>query len=310
MKNIIFDCDPGIDDALALLMAFADKDINVKAITVVGGNQNIDETLKNTLELLSFVNLKCEVAKGAAGPIMRKLVTAPEVHGETGLGGQTLPKADFNASELTANELIHKTLSESEEKMIIVATAPLTNIAQLFLTYPEDREKIEYISVMGGACFGGNQSPCAEFNIQVDPESAKIVFDSGVPIYMHGLDVTTKAYCTQEDVERIRAIGSKVSDFTAKILDFYMEFHKTVGYDVLNMHDLCAAAFVTHPELFTGKECNVEIETKGEITYGETVVDYEGITGKPNNATVMFDIDREAFVEMFIESIKSYGEVK
>lgn len=306
MKNIIFDCDPGIDDALALMMAFADENINIKAITVVGGNLDIGNTLKNALELTSFLEQDCIIAKGASGPLTRKLVTATEVHGDSGFGNEKLPPSKLQASKYTANEIMHKILSESEEKIILVATGPLTNVAKLFLTYPEDREKIEYISIMGGVCFGGNQSPSTEFNIHVDPEAAKIVFESGVPIVLHALDVTTKAHCKQEDIERVRNIGTKASDFTAKILDFYMDFHKSVGFDVVHMHDPSALAYVTSPELFKGQLCNVEIETKGEITYGATVVDYNNKTNKPKNVNFMWEVNREAFVDKFIKAVESF----
>ena len=306
IQNVILDCDPGIDDALAMLLAFASDSIRVQAITLVGGNQDLRETLTNALQLMSFAGLRCEVAAGAQGPLMRKLVTAPEVHGEHGLGGQKLPPAAFTPSSSTALEVMHRLLNENTDKTVLIATGPLTNLAVLFLAYPADKERISYISLMGGACSGGNQSPATEFNIYVDPEAAKIVFDSGVPIVMHGLDVTTKAFLTRDEIDRIRGLGTKTAVLTADLLDYYMIFHKQIGLDVVNMHDLCAVAYVTAPELFSGQECHVDIETRGDITCGCTVADFKGMTGKPENVKAMLGIDRQRFVEMFLNALKSY----
>lgn len=305
-KKIIFDCDPGIDDAFALMMAFAAHELDIAAVTVVGGNQVLEETLNNAIGLLSLLKVQAPVAAGAPGPMLKTLVTAPEVHGEQGLAGKLLP-ASFEPSRLSAVELMKQVLIQSEQPVTIVATGPLTNIAALFTAYPGLKEKIDCVSLMGGACFGGNQSPATEFNIFVDPEAAAVVFRSGVPIVMHGLDVTTRAFLTTEDIGRVRALGGRISDFTADLLDFYLTFHRRIGLEVVNMHDPCAVAWLLNPGLFVTKSCHVEVETKGEITAGCTVVDYNAISGLPANAKVAFDIDRPAFVEMFLSFIKSWG---
>lgn len=304
-KTVIIDCDPGIDDALALLLAFSSPALDVRAVTVVGGNQELSVTLENAIGLLTFAGLKAPVAAGAPGPMLRPLVTAPEVHGSSGLGGKHLPM-NFEPSPLSAVELMRRVTEESPEPVVLIATAPLTNVAAFLTAYPALKHKIEYISIMGGACFGGNQSPAAEFNIYVDPEAAAAVFRSGVPIVMHGLDVTTRAFLSVPEIEEIRGIGKKVSALTADILDFYMEFQRSVGFSVANMHDLCAVAYVFDPSLFTGRDCHVEIETKGELTRGCTVVDSNGATGLPKNAKVIFDVDRAKFVELFISAVRGY----
>lgn len=304
-RKILFDCDPGIDDALALVLAFASPQLDVAAVTVVGGNQRLEETLNNAIGVLSLLGVRVPVSAGAPGPMLHRLVTAPEVHGEQGLGGRQLKKL-FEPCPLDAVGLMKQVLEESDRPVTIVATAPLTNVAALLTASPSVKRKIDCISLMGGACYGGNQSPAAEFNIYVDPEAASVVFRSGIPIVMHGLDVTTRAFLTTEDIEHIRSTGGRVSEFTAGILDFYLDFHRRIGLSVVNMHDLCAVAYLLSPGLFTTKDCHVEIETKGEVTRGCTVVDANGCTGLPANAQVAFDIDRPAFVEMFISAVQSW----
>ncbi len=306
-KTIIFDCDPGIDDALALLLAFYSKELDIRAVTVAGGNQELKETLNNAIGLLSFLGKQTAVAAGAPGPLLRPLVTAPEVHGNEGLAGRVLPGA-FPPCECSAVELMRRVTEESSTPVVIIATGPLTNIAAFLTAYPLLKSRIEYISLMGGACFGGNQSPSAEFNIYVDPEAASAVFRAGVPIVMHGLDVTTRAFFTPADIEAIRGIGARVSTLIADMLDYYMDFHHSIGLSVVNMHDLCAVAYVMQPSLFTTKDCHVEVETKGELSRGCTVVDYKHMTGLPSNAKVAFEVDREAFVKLFISAVQSFQQ--
>lgn len=308
MIPVIFDCDPGIDDAIALMLAYSDagKNLDIKAVTTVGGNQTAENTLRNALSLLSFLGVDAKIAKGANGPLMRPLVTAAEVHGESGLEGATLPEPTLVQLETGAVETMINILNDSDEKVTLIATGPLTNVAELLLVCPAAAEKIERIVIMGGACFGGNQSPAAEYNIYVDPEAAKIVFGSGVPIVMCGLDVTTKAVVYPSEIEKIKSIGKKVSGVMAGFMDFYSEFHKKLGISGIYMHDPSAVAYVIDPTLFTTKMCHVDIETQGEFTRGCTVVDYDGISGKTKNAEVVFGVDRDRFVKMLIDAIESF----
>ncbi|WP_315116689.1 pyrimidine-specific ribonucleoside hydrolase RihA [uncultured Clostridium sp.] len=304
---VIMDCDPGHDDAIALLLAFANKKLDVKAVTIVAGNQTQEKTLNNALKVLSFAGIDVPVGRGSDKPLMRDLIIAPEVHGDSGLDGPELPEPTLKEHEIPAVELIAKIVKESEEKVTLIPTGALTNIAKFLLCYPELKGKIERISLMGGACFGGNWTPAAEFNILVDPEAADIVFKSGIPITMCGLDVTHKALIYQEDIDRIRDLGGKVAVMVAELLDFFSKFHGQMGFEGSPLHDPCAVAWVIDPSIITTKKLHVAIETKGEHTLGATVVDYYDVLKKEKNVDVAFDIDRERFVDMLVEALQQYN---
>ena len=304
---VIIDCDPGHDDALALLLAFAGNKLDVQAVTVVGGNQTLDKTSVNALKLLSYANINVEVAAGCAKPLFRDLETAPEVHGESGLDGPVLPEATLKLSDKHAIDLIAQKIMECPDRMTIIATGPLTNLGLFLLRYPELKPRIERISLMGGMVRGGNWTPAAEFNIYVDPEAAKIVFDSGIPTTMIGLDVTHKAFLLKEDVERIRAIGNKTAVMAAELMDFYGRFHQRHGYEGAPLHDPVAVAWVLDPSIITSELLHVDVETKGEFTQGMTVVDTTGVTRKDPNTIVALDIEREKFVDMLVEAMRFYS---
>lgn len=304
MRNIIIDCDPGHDDAIAILMALAHKDrLNIKGITTVGGNQTLEKITDNALKILSFVNEDIKVARGAEGPLLRELRTGAEAHGESGMDGPILPEPKFNAVEENAIEFMAKIIKESNEPITLVPLGPLTNIALLLKSYPELKEKIEYISLMGGACYGGNVTPCAEFNIYVDPEAARIVFNSGIPIAMSGLDVTHKAQIFDDEIAKLKDLGT-VSNMVAELLDFYSIASKRFGFEGSALHDPCAVAWLLKPEIFTAKKCHVDIETYGELTRGMTVVDCTIKDEKNGNTEVLFDVNREAFVNMVFDALK------
>lgn len=304
---VIIDCDPGHDDAIALLLAFASEKLDVKAVTVTGGNQTLEKTLNNTKRILAFAGIKTRVAKGADKPMLRELKIAPEVHGESGLDGPDLPNApDYPVEELPAVEVMKDILLSSQEKVVLIPTGPLTNIGILLSLYPQVKEHIDYISLMGGAVVGGNWSPAAEFNILVDPEAAKIVFDSGIHIVMSGLDVTHKAMVYPNEAELFRDQGGKVSVLVAELLDFFFKFHQGEGFEGSPLHDPCAVAYVIDKELFRSKKYVVEIETAGEFTTGATVADFFGTTGKEPNVEVLLDVDREAFLKLLCENMAKY----
>ncbi len=306
-KPVIMDCDPGHDDAIALLMAFASDALCVKAVTVVAGNQTLDKTLKNALTVLSFAGIEVPVAAGADKPLMKELVTAPEIHGESGLAGPDLPPPTLQPAGCSAVELMADVIGQSGESITLIPTGPLTNVALLLLAHPKLKDKIERISLMGGACFGGNRTPAAEFNIWTDPEAASIVFSSGIPITMCGLDVTHKALIYREEVEEIRKLG-RMGAMVAQLLDFYGKYHGSHGFQKGSpLHDPCAAAWVIDPALISTKRLHVDIETRGQFTAGATVVDYNGVLGRAPNADVAFDIDRERFIGMLMRSIRYYN---
>ena len=203
-----------------------------------------------------------------------------------------------------------KVLREAKEPVTIVATGPQTNVAALLLAHPELKGKIARISLMGGGIATGNWTPAAEFNILVDPEAAKIVFTSGVPITMAGLDVTEKALILPEDFERVRALGNPVSDIVAQWLEFFYKFHRSIGYAGAPMHDPCAVMALIHPEIFTIRPMYVQVETGGEYCRGTTVGDLLGFSGHAPNADVLMDVDRGRFADLLVEAIGFYGEAK
>ena len=301
---VIMDCDPGHDDAIALIIAHASDKIDIKAVTTVAGNQTVEKTTLNALKILSFIGADVPVAKGCFKPLIRDLITAPEVHGESGLDGPVLPEPILKLSEMSAVELIAKTVRESKDKITLVPTGALTNIGLFLISYPELKCKIEQISLMGGACFGGNWTPSAEFNILVDPEAAEIVFSSGIPIIMSGLDVTHKAIIKTEDIERFRSIKTKTAKLVAELLDFFAKFHEgQCDFEGSPLHDPCAVAWLINPSMFKSKHCHVDIETQGKYTTGTTVVDYWDILKKTKNVEVLFDIERNKFIDLIAESI-------
>lgn len=307
---IILDCDPGHDDAIAMVLALASPELDVKAITASAGNQTPDKTLRNVLRMLTLLGRQdIPVAGGARKPLMRELIIAETVHGESGLDGPALPEPDFTPQACTAVELMAKTLRESPQPVTIVATGPQTNVALLLNSHPELHDKIARIVMMGGAMVLGNWQPAAEFNIYVDPEAAETVFQSGIPVVMAGLDVTHRAQIHGLDIERFRQVGNPVATIVAELLDFFMKYHKDAkwGFTGAPLHDPCTIAWLLKPELFTSVERWVGVETQGKYTQGMTVVDYYFLTGKQPNTTVLLDIDRERFVDLLVERLAFYG---
>ncbi|MGN2425492.1 pyrimidine-specific ribonucleoside hydrolase RihA [Klebsiella electrica] len=307
---IILDCDPGHDDAIAMVLALASPELDVKAITASAGNQTPDKTLRNVLRMLTLLGRQdIPVAGGARKPLMRELIIADNVHGESGLDGPALPEPDFAPQTCTAVELMASTLRTSPQPITLVATGPQTNVALLLNSHPELHDKIARIVLMGGAMALGNWQPAAEFNIYVDPEAAEIVFQSGIPIVMAGLDVTHKAQIHDQDIARFRQLGNPVATVVAGLLDFFMAYHRDEkwGFVGAPLHDPCTIAWLLKPELFTSVERWVGVETQGKYTQGMTVVDYYFLTGNPPNTTLLLDVDRQGFVDLLAERLAFYG---
>lgn len=306
---VILDCDPGHDDAIALILALASPELKVLAVTTSAGNQTPDKTLNNALRILTLLGRDdIPVAAGAPKPLARELIIADNVHGESGLDGPKLPDPAFAPQAMTGIELMARSLRESAEPVTLVPTGPLTNIALLLAAHPELKGKIARIVLMGGAAGVGNWTPAAEFNIYVDPEAADMVFKSGIPITMCGLDVTHEAQVMDEDIERVRAITNPVAQCVAGLLDFFMIYHRDPkwGFAGAPLHDPCTIAWLLAPELFHGVECRVDIETRGEHTVGMTVVDRYGLTGKPANALVLLGLDRPGFIDLLVTRLRAF----
>ena len=306
-RPVIIDCDPGHDDALAILLALGSPDeLDVLAITVVAGNVPLALTEKNARKICELAGrTDLPVHAGCARPLVRELVTAEHVHGKTGLDGPALPEPGTPLAGSHAVDAIVATLrAHPPGTVTLCPIGPLTNIATALQQAPDVVPRIREIVLMGGAIGEGNITPAAEFNIHVDPHAAQVVFEAGVPLVMHGLDVTHQALVTPARLEAIRQIGTPLSGTVVELLDFYNVYDQTRrGRVGAPLHDPCAIAYLLNPELFGGRSCHVAIETRGEHTLGRTVVDWSGRTLHPPNALVINEIDADGFFSLLTERL-------
>ena len=311
MKHkIILDCDPGHDDAVALLLAAHHPAIELLAVTTVAGNQSVDKTTKNALKVCSLANLRhIPVARGMDRPLVRPAKHAPDIHGESGMDGPSIPEPDIEPVATHAVDLLIELLMNSEGDITLVPTGPLTNIAAAMRQQPAIIPKIKAISLMGGSIGLGNVTPAAEFNIHTDPEAAAIVFACGRPITVSPLEVTHQALATEEIVGRLRAANRRVATFVADLLVFFAEtYRKVFGFTAPPLHDPCAVAAVIDPTILKGRMMHVEIEIAGTWTAGSTVCDVYNVWNKAPNARVGYGLEVERFWEMLIETILTYED--
>ena len=306
---IILDGDPGHDDAIAWVLAKSSPMLRILGVTTCCGNQTLAKTTYNAQRICTLIGLDAPMAKGRVKPLLADPIIAPTVHGESGLDGPKLPEPAIDLVEQDAVQLMAELIRGCDEPVTLVPTGPLTNVALLLLEYPELKDRIAHISLMGGGVAFGNWTAAAEFNILVDPEAADIVFKSGIPITMAGLDVTEKALIFPEDFERIRAVGNPVAKVVAEWLEFFYGFHRSLGYEGAPVHDAVAVAALIKPEILTTRDMYVQVETTGDYCRGMTVADLYGLCGQPANAKVILDIDRQAFADLLVEAAKTYGEV-
>jgi pyrimidine-specific ribonucleoside hydrolase len=300
---IVIDCDPGHDDAIAILLALASPEVELRGIATVAGNQTLDKTTRNALKVLELVGrTDVPVAAGADGPLQRELHVAAHVHGESGLDGPSLPEPTTQPVAAHAADLLAELI---EPGVVLVPTGPLTNVALLLERHPDVRERLERIVWMGGAIGEGNITPAAEFNAYVDPEAAAAVFASGIPVTLIGLDITHKALFTREHAERLRGTGA-AGRVVAELSDFFQRFHESrYGFDGSPIHDALAVAHVIDPTLVTTVHCNTEIETASRHCDGRTVVDRWNVTEGPRNCHAGVDVDAQRFLELIVERIAS-----
>jgi inosine-uridine nucleoside N-ribohydrolase len=305
---VIFDCDPGHDDAIALLFALSSDEIDLLGVTTVSGNQSIDKTTANAIRVLDLIGRPdVAVVRGAPRPLVREHFPAADVHGESGLDGPDLPSPSRAPESEHAIDWIARTLAAAGGPVTIVATGPLTNVALLLARYPEVEEQLENIVVMGGSIGEGNVTPAAEFNIWADPEAAHRVFMSGVDLTMVGLDVTHRALLTPEHADRLAASGA-AGRFVAELHAFFAEFHRRqYGWDGAPVHDAVAMAHVIDETLLTTKLLGVEIDSGPEPSRGRTYVDLYGRAGWTPNCHVAVDIDAERFLALLVERIAALG---
>jgi inosine-uridine nucleoside N-ribohydrolase len=306
---IIIDCDPGHDDAIALMLALASPEVELIGVTTVAGNQTLDKTTPNALKVLELLGRSdIPVFAGAAAPLVRELHTAPDVHGESGMDGPDLPQPSASPQDEHAVEYLAREVRARDGKVTLVPTGPLTNVALMLELHPDARP--ERVVWMGGSIGEGNTTPAAEFNSYVDPEGAQRVFQSGLPdVTMIGLDVTHRALINDGHRERLRSAG-RVGKVAAELLDFYARFHEHRYPDLPGapLHDPVCVAHVAKPGLVEVKDAYIEVDCAGEQGRGRTNVDWRGRAASgPHNAKVGVDIDGDAFAELVIERIGSLG---
>ncbi|SMF89660.1 purine nucleosidase [Paenibacillus uliginis N3/975] len=308
-RKIIIDCDPGHDDAIAILLAAGNPAIDLVAITTVAGNAEIEKTTQNALKVCEIAGVRdVPIAKGAGQPMVRKRETAADIHGDSGMDGPVLPEPTLNIVEEHAVDLIIRKLLESDGDITLVPVGPLTNIAMAMRREPAILPKIQEIVIMGGGTFG-NWTPAAEFNIYVDAEAAAVVFESGVPITMMGLDVTHQALATVEVSDKIASIENPVAKFVSELLVFFRQTYKDVfDFEHPPVHDVCSVAYCIDPTVFNCKKLRVDIETRGDFTYGMTVVDTLGVTHKEPNVNFALGLDHGKFWNMLYQTLGNYSK--
>ncbi|MGI9332196.1 MAG: nucleoside hydrolase [Gammaproteobacteria bacterium] len=309
---VILDCDPGQDDAVMLLLALAYPQVlNVTGITTVAGNVALEKTQRNA-------RIMCELARrpdvpvhaGCAAPMLRPLVTAEHVHGSEGIDGATIYEPELPLQPVHAVDFIVRTLlAAADDSLTLVATGPLTNVAMAIVREPAIVPKIKQIVYMGGAWRkGGNVTPCAEFNVYVDPHAASVVFGCGRPLVVMSLDITHQVLTTAARREAIGRVGNRAAAEVKAMLEFYNRHDsEKYGIDGGPLHDPCTVAYLLRPELFATKHVNVAIETGSALTLGATVVDYWGVTQRPPNVQWADKVDVDGFFELLNESLARYS---
>lgn len=301
-----FDCDMGVDDASALVLLCAMKELELVGLSAVAGNVELDKTFYNTRSMIEFLGMDKPVYPGADAPLMRPLRTAPNIHGNNGMGGIQIPPPLNRAETKPAWDAMYEVAKSMPGELTLIAVGPLTNVAMAMIKYGDFASLLKQIVIMGGSAQIGNTTPAAEFNILVDPEAASTVFQSGAPIVMLGLDVTMKANLSWEELDEI----GRLSEPGRFIRDAFQQIRPLVGRFGLPgpaLHDPCAVLYVGYPELFTGEEAGVVVETKGKITLGKTVTDLYSDHQFPfKNAKVILGVDRDSFLKTVKELTGSY----
>jgi inosine-uridine nucleoside N-ribohydrolase len=306
---VLLDCDPGHDDAMAILLAAASPAIDLLGITTVAGNQTLPKTTLNARRICTAARItSVPIAAGRAQPLHGQLRPAPDIHGESGLDGPAFGEPTVAVEPVGAVEFLRRMILDADQPVTLVATGPLTNIAALLLAHPEVAGRLGEIVVMGGSTERGNVTPYAEFNIHVDPEAADIVVRSGLPLTMCGLNVTHLALATGEVLDRIAALGTPLARICVDLLTFFADSYRRVfGFDAPPLHDPVAVARVIDPSVVTAVEANVAVELAGPHTRGATVIDLHQVTGRQPNARVATGLDVDRFWEMIVTAVAALG---
>jgi purine nucleosidase len=306
-KRIIIDTDPGVDDALAFLLALASPEVKLEALTTTQGNVTVDKATRNALSILELAQAShIPVAEGSVYPLVQPLRAAPDVHGESGIGSAVLSEPKANPIQGHAVDyLIERVLAEPNE-ISVFPIAPMTNIAMAIRKEPRFAKAVKELVIMGGAIQeGGNMSPLAEFNIFVDPHAAHIVFHSGIPIILIPLDVTHKCLLKQEHIDRLMKINSPISRFIRDAVEVYLKFSSERGFAGSALHDPLTLATIIAPDLLTLKEYYVDVDISGGVSMGKTFADIFNVTKKPVNMKVAMDVRGEDFIELFLQRMEN-----
>jgi purine nucleosidase/pyrimidine-specific ribonucleoside hydrolase len=303
-RPVVIDCDPGHDDALAILLAAGSPEVELLAITTVAGNQTLDRTTLNARRVCSLAGLRdVPVAAGCDRPLLRPLVVAADVHGESGLDGPAWPEPAVAAADVHAVDLIVERVTARPGEVTLVAIGPLTNLAMAVRREPRLARLVREVVLMGGSTDRGNVTPAAEFNVFVDPEAAAIVFDAGWPLTMVGLNLTRQAPVTAAVARRIEAVGTPAAATVTELLGFYGRRYRDRPDEGPPLHDPCAVARVIHPAVVACREAFVAVETEGRWTAGATVVDLDGRLERPPNARVATTLDAPAFWDLLLAAL-------
>ncbi|MEU4969193.1 uridine-preferring nucleoside hydrolase UriH [Streptomyces smyrnaeus] len=310
-RKIILDCDPGHDDAIAMLLAHGNPDVELVAVTTVVGNQTLEKVTYNALAVARIAGITgVPFAAGCPRPLVRTVETAADIHGESGLDGPELPEPAFDVDERHAVDLIIDTVMAHEPgEITLVPTAGLTNIALAVRKEPRIAERVREVVLMGGGYHQGNWSPVAEFNIVIDPEAAHIVFNERWPVTMVGLDLTHQALATPEVTERIAQLGTRPATFVRELLDFFgATYLESQGFAHPPVHDPCAVAYVIDPDVMTVRKAPVDIELRGGLTLGMTVTDFRAPVPADCRTQVAVDLDHGRFWDLVIDALERIGE--
>lgn len=312
-RKIIHDCDPGHDDAVAMLLAHGSPEIDLVAVTTVAGNQTLPKVTRNALSVATVIGMTgVPIAAGCGRPLVRTLEVAGSIHGDSGMEGPRLREPTTQLDPRHAVDLIvDVVMSHEPGEITLVPTAPLTNIAMAARKEPRIAERVREVVLMGGGYHEGNWSPVAEFNIKSDPEAAHIVFNEPWPVTMVGLDLTHQALATPEVAEQVRAVGTTPAQFVLELFEFFTASYKeNQGFEFPPVHDPCAVAYVADPEVMTVRTAPVDVELTGTLTLGMTVADLRGPAPPGCHTQVTVQLDHQRFWELVVGALRRIGQVE
>lgn len=306
-KYIWLDCDPGVDDAAAILLANKSEKYELVGISTVSGNVSQKHTFNNARNIVELIGAKVPVFAGADKPIFGQAVDASHIHGENGLGDVIIPESKTEPETLRAWDAMYEAVLKYKDELEVVAVGPLTNLAIALMKYPDLNQRLKRVIIMGGSAGAGNVTPAAEFNIWEDPEAASAIFESGINIVMFGLDVTMQAYLTDEDLSRMKKLGSKEAEFLSDSFQNACRFIKKYNLPGVSVHDACTVIYLEKPEIFRLEKAWARVETQGSVTRGMTVTDlYSDKQMETKNAEIALEVDRDAFISILFAMMSRY----